>query len=389
MRVLHVIPSLDRRDGGPSIALPHMAASLARAGMDVDVATTIDPRDASERKLPPFGTPVRMESWNCYYFPRQTTFYKASLPLMKWLNRHVKEYDLVHVHALFSFAPIAACRAARSAGVPYIVRPLGLLNQWGMQNRRKLVKALSFRLLEKPLLNAAAAMHYTSTREQEEAAPLDLKVPAVIVPLGIDTSEFHHLPTRSQFEASHPRAKALKLILFLSRVDPKKGLEVLFQALQKVVESHPEALLVVAGSGDDAYVARLKALASDLGIADHILWTGLLDHEEKLSALGAADIFVLPSQSENFGVALLEAMAAGVASVSTMGVALGVEAGAAGAVTLSAYDSDSLATALAVLLHSEEERARLGRKGRVFADSKYSLEAMGNNLASVYKELSA
>lgn len=365
-----------------------MAVSLVREGMEVDVATTIDPTEAAERKLS-FGEPVRMDSWNCYYFPRQTSFYKGSLPLMTWLNKHVKDYDLVHVHALFSFASIAACRAARSAGVPYIVRPLGLLNQWGMQNRRKYVKALSFRLIEQPLLNAAAAMHYTSTREQQEAASLNLTVPSVIVPLGIDTAEFQQLPARSDFEKAYPQARHRKLILFLSRIDPKKGLEVLFHAMQRLAKSHPDALLILAGSGTDAYISHLRSLADELGISGHLLWMGLLDHEEKRAALGAADLFVLPSQSENFGVALLEAMAAGVASVSTAGVALGEEAGAASAVRRAEYDAGSLSTVMAELLDSSYDRAKLGQAGQAFAQTRYSLHTMGINLAAVYRDITS
>jgi glycosyltransferase involved in cell wall biosynthesis len=363
-----------------------MAASLTGAGLEVDAATTIDPSEARERKLP-FAIPVPMGSWNCYYFPRQTRFYKCSLPLRSWLNHHVKDYALVHVHALFSFSSIAACRAARNAGVPYIVRPLGLLNRWGMQNRRRKVKALSFRLVERPLLNAAAAIHYTSTHEQQEAAALDLKTPGVVIPLGIDTSAFQHLPARSTFEELHPQAKDRQLILFLSRIDPKKGLEVLFHALQKLVKSCPKALLVVAGSGDEHYITQLRTLADRLGIGEHVLWVGFLGYEDKRAAFGAADVFVLPSRSENFGIALLEAMAAGVASVSTAGVALGDEASEAGAVQLAAYDADSLTTVIARLLNSEEMRTKLGRSGQSFASARYSLETMGVNLATVYKEL--
>jgi glycosyltransferase involved in cell wall biosynthesis len=123
---------------------------------------------------------------------------------------------------------------------------------------------------------------------------------------------------------------------------------------------------------------------NDLGISDHVLWTGFLGHEDKSAALGAADIFVLPSQSENFGIALLEAMAAGKACVTTSGVALGEEAAAAGAIRLSRYDAASLASTVADLLDSPDTRASLGCAAQALADAKYSLESMGAGLAALY-----
>ena len=385
MKVLHVIPSLDSSDGGPTTALAHMAGSVAVEGIDVFVATTIDREEAAEKQLQ-FGVPIRVDSWTCYFFPRQSRFYKISVSLLKWLWDHTREYDLVHIHAVFSFAPIAAWRAALRSKVPYIVCPHGLLNQWGMIHRRKRLKALSFRFIERPLLNGASAIHYTSTAEQDEAAPLHLTARSVVVPLGIDTSAFHHLPGRNVFEEAHPVAKSRSLTLFLSRIDPKKGIEMLLQAWKLVAESHPNTLLVLAGSGAADYTASLHALAKELGIDSKIVWTGLLGHEGRRAALGAADVFVLPSKSESFGLALLEAMASGVPCVSTTGVALGQEAAAAGAVRLASYDARDIASAIIDLLNSPETRTGLGEAGKSFAASRYSLKSMGQALASFYKE---
>lgn len=350
------------------------------------MATTIDPEEATRRNIQ-FGAPIRMDAWTCYFFPRNTRFYKPSLRLLKWLWQHTAEYDLVHIHAVFSFAPIAAWKAALHSERPYIVSPHGLLNQWGMINRRKRIKALSLRFIERPLLNAASAIHYTSNAEQQEAASLALTAKPLVIPLGIDTASYQNLPNRRVFEAQFPETQDRPLVLFLSRIDPKKGIEVLLQAWKQVASSHPSALLVVAGSGTADYTASLRAMAEELGIAPRILWTGFLGHEEKRVALGAAEIFVLPSKSESFGLALLEAMAAGVPSVTTLGVALGEEAAAVGAVQPADYDAGSLALALGGLLDSTELRGKLGKAGRAFATGRYSLEAMGRELKSAYLAL--
>jgi glycosyltransferase involved in cell wall biosynthesis len=360
-----------------------MAASLAQSGVEVHVATTIEPKEAAERNIV-LGEPVPVNSWTCHYFSRQSEFYKVSLPLRSWLREHVRDYDLIHVHALFSFAPLAACWEARRAGVPYIVRPLGLLNQWGMKNRRRHIKALSFRFVEGPLLNDASAIHYTSVREQQEASTLNLKARPFVIPLGIDTSPFHTLPEKGTFEKKFPQTKGQNLILFLSRLDPKKGLEILLPAMKLLAKSHPNTLLVMAGSGTEDYTTFLHSLVEKLDMQSHVLWTGFLGHEDKCAALGAADIFVLPSQSENFGIALLEAMAAGKPCLATAGVALGEEAAAAGAIRLTAHDAPSLASALADLLASPDARASLGKASQALADGKYSLEAMGTGLVALY-----
>ncbi|RBP45323.1 glycosyltransferase involved in cell wall biosynthesis [Roseimicrobium gellanilyticum] len=363
-----------------------MAASVAAEGVEVSVATTID-RDEAARRNIQFGTPVHLDAWTCYFFPRHGRFYKPSLSLLKWLWQHMAEYDLVHIHAVFSFAPIAAWKAALHAGRPYIVSPHGLLNQWGMIHRRKHIKALSFRLIERPLLNAASAIHYTSDAEQQEASLLNLTARPLVIPLGIDMSAYVNLPDRQLFEARFPEAQNRQIVLFLSRIDPKKGIEVLLQAWRQLAPSHPNALLVIAGSGTVEYTSSLKAKAEELGIASKILWTGFLGHEEKRIALGSAEIFVLPSKSESFGIALLEAMAAGVPCVTTLGVALGAEASAVGAVQPADYEADSLAAAVGRLLDSAELRGRLGMAGREFATGKYSLEAMGHALKAAYLTL--
>src|ERR1700677_4503086 len=168
MKILHVIPSLSPSDGGPSVALPLMARSLVGHGVQVDVATTND-NGPDNRLDVPLCQRMQRDGYGVFYFRRQTRFYKASLPLSRWLSAHVADYDLVHIHALFSHASNSAARHAARRGIPYIIRPLGVLNSWGMENRRPLLKTLSFQFVEKSTLLHAAAIHYTSQAEKSEA----------------------------------------------------------------------------------------------------------------------------------------------------------------------------------------------------------------------------
>jgi glycosyltransferase involved in cell wall biosynthesis len=387
-RVLHVIPSLSAAHGGPSAALPLMARSLAQAGWSVDVATT-DDDGPGKRVDVPHGRRVEREGYGVFYFPKQTEFYKVSLPLGAWLRRHVRDYDVIHVHALFSHASTAAGRAARRTGVPYVIRPLGVLNRWGMENRRRWLKALSFRWVEQPLLRGAAAIHYTSEAERVEAEAAGVTTRAAVIPLGIDTAAFENLPNAELLLAKWPQLRGRKIVLFLSRLDPKKGLELLIPAFAKVRRIVPEALLVIAGDGAADYEKTCRQLAADAGISEDVVWTGYLGGEAKLAALAAASVFVLPSHSENFGIAVVEALAAGLPCVTTTGVAVSAEVLAGDAGRVVEPDSTALAAALIELLTDDGRRKKCAGNARRLASEKFSLAAMGAALAGLYEEIIA
>jgi glycosyltransferase involved in cell wall biosynthesis len=364
-----------------------MAKALHGEGVSVDMATTDDEGRGLRKQGGPLGEAVQCDGFRVFYFAKQTEFYKASLPLYSWLTRHVSDYDIVHIHALFSFASIAAARAARARGVPYILRPLGLLNAYGMQQRRRLVKQWSFRLIEKPLLDSAAAIHYTSTQERDEAEHLKIKAPEHVIPLGIDLVPFQHLPDAEIFHHCFPETRGKQIILFLSRLDPKKGLDLLLEAFAKLDVENSNVHLVIAGSGPEEYLRELKNEAGSLGIAGRISWTGQLEGDVKLSVFAAATVFVLPSHSENFGIALLEAMAAGVACIASDQVALAQEAASENAICMVKRDVTAIAEALRQLLHGGKARAELALRGRTLAHERYSLKAMGALLNTLYGTL--
>lgn len=387
MRVLHVIPSLSPSSGGPSFALPAMARALAAHDVSIVAAATDDDGPGRRMEGVRHGDVISQGHWSAVYFPKQTEFYKVSLSLRSWLRTHVRDFDVVHIHALFSFASLAAGRAAAARGVPYIVRPLGVLNRWGMENRRRWVKALSFRLLELPLLKRASAMHYTSRMEMEEASRFDLSCLQRVIPIGIDFAPFMALPPPAAFEQQHPETAGTRNILFFSRLDVKKGLDLLITAFA-LLHPKPSALrLIICGDGDPALVANLKRQAAEAGVSDCITWAGQVSGDQRFAAFATALIFVLPSHSENFGIALLEAMAAGLPCVSTDQVALAVDAAAQAAVKISAREPAALAEAMRELIGSESQRRALGLAARNLVQQEYSMEAMGRGLHQMYQEV--
>ncbi len=360
-----------------------LAGSLVRSGIDTHIATT---NDDGPRTLPvPCGRPVVEDGVTYWFFPRQTRFYTFSRPLGAWLSRHVSDFDLVHVHALFSYATLPAAYWAHRRGVPYIVRPLGTLNEWSMANRRPWLKNLSFRLLESRVLQHAALVHYTSEQEQVEAEKLHMTTRAAVIPNAVDEAP---IPApRGGFRARYPELNGRRIVLFLSRLDVKKGLDLLLQAFALLAQQAPDTSLVLAGGGDPAFVARLKSAAAALGIASRVVWPGFLSGDEKQAALADADLFVLPSYSENFGIAVAEAMAAGLPVVVSDQVGIHREVARAEAGLVVPCDVPRLARALLQLLEDAPLRQSMGANGVSLARHRYSPDAVTRELIGVYNAI--
>jgi len=342
--------------------------------MEVHVATTDD--NGTERLPVPHGVAQHEEGATYWYFPRQTRFYTFSWPLTLWLARHVREFDLVHIHALFSYAALPAAVLARRAGVPYIVRPLGTLNRWGVENRRRRLKKLSFRLIEGRILAGAAGVHYTCEQERLEAGELGVSTKPLVIPNAVD------LPPRDELSAGPSRER--KGILFLSRMDRKKGIELLLEAFACVRQKWPDALLILAGSGDPKWIATLRAQADELGIASGVHWAGFLAGEEKWSAFSSAEVFVLPSFSENFGIALVEALACGCPVVISDQVGIHREITRAEAGLVTRCRAGELATAILRVLDDSVLRSRMSENGARLVRQQFSPEAVGRQLAVAY-----
>jgi glycosyltransferase involved in cell wall biosynthesis len=361
-----------------------LAGSLARAGMEIQVATT---DDNGPRTLPvPYGVPVVQDGVTYWFFPRQSRFYTFSWPLGVWLAQHVSDFDILHIHALFSFPTLPAAYWARRRRVPYIVEPLGSLNEWGMKNRRRWMKKWSFRLLERRIIEHAALVHYTSDQERLEAERLHAgATAAAIIPNAVPKTPGPSPAGR--FITRFPHLEDRRILLFLSRLDEKKGLDLLMRAFAQARRQMPRVSLVVAGDGNPAFVSGLKAEAVRLGIERDVVWPGFLDGDLKQAALADADVFVLPSYSENFGIAVAEAMAAGLPVVvsNQVGIHRDVQQAQAGIVV--PCDVTSLAGALVQLLDDAALCRSMGDNGQSFVRRHYSAQAVTQKLVTVYNEI--
>jgi len=385
MRVLHVIPSVGPQRGGPGRAVLDMARGLAQAGVEVHLATTDD--DGPGHLNVPLGQPTVQAGITLWYFWRQARPYTFSWPLTTWLRRHVADYDLVHVHAVFSYSSLPAAFCARRAGMPYIITPHGILRSWGLHNRHPLLKRLSFWLIERRILHHAALVHFTSEQERLEAEELGVRMPSAVLPLGIDLSAFEHLPASCTFRRHYPQLASRAQLLFLSRLDPVKGLDLLLLAFAQVQQTQPDVILVLAGRGVSDYEAWLRARVQELGLEGDVVFVGFLEAKQKLAALADCDLFVLPSYSESFGVSVVEALACGVPVVISDQVGIHHEVAAAGAGIIVPCQVDALATAMVRLVADPDLRQQMGMRGRLLAWDRFSMQAMTDGVIEAYTKV--
>jgi glycosyltransferase involved in cell wall biosynthesis len=366
------------------VAVRTVTRGQAEAGAEVHVATTDD--DGAGRLPMDLSMPIRDNGVVLWYFARQSAFYTFSLPLTRWLATHAGRYDIVHIHALFSYASLPAAFFARRSGVPYVVRPLGTLSRWGLAHRRPSLKRLSFPLIERRILAGAAAVHYTSVQEREEASALCIAAPSVVIPNPVEVpspGELH----RGRFRTRHALG-GRKIVLFLSRLDPKKGLDLLLDAFSQVCRLHPEATLVIAGEGNKAFVSGLQARASRLGLGADVIWAGHLEGAAKWEALVDASVFALPSYSENFGIAAVEAMALGVPVVVSDQVGVHHEVSGVRAGAVARCEAGALARELTAILDDKALAKEMGRNGKELARTSFSERTVTSKLLGLYETLS-
>ncbi len=355
MKVLHVIPSVSERSGGPGMAIVPMCRALQAQGIEVVLVTTEMSRTID-------GVPTM-------FFESQLGEFKYSRPLAAWLNANVKHFDAAHIHAVFNHACVAAARACRNADVPYVIRPLGTLDPWSMK-QKSVRKRVFWSLAGKAMLSAAAAVHYTSAAEKAATEGLLSVNHGTVIPLGIEAP----LSTNG---ASDDR-----YVLVLSRLHSKKGLDVLIDAFLDIARQPRFAKwrLIIAGDGPEKNSLKQRAAS------DRIVFPGWLDGERKEAMLRGASLLVLPSYQENFGLCVMEALARSVPVLVSPHVNLAAEIAAANAGWIAAVEKNALVEALASALSNDGERAQRGRAGKALSQ-RYSWERVASSLISLYIEI--
>jgi glycosyltransferase involved in cell wall biosynthesis len=385
MRVLHVISSLNSRAGGTFTAVRDIAIAQANSGLDVSVCTTY--RTLEEL--------LDLEKLRILFLNSGITLYtfKAvspllfSLKLYKWLSGR-RDFDCLHIHGLYRLPTAIAAHFAFKNKIPYLMTPHGSLvpflykqsryGSWGLR-----LKRLYERVLENHNLDRASVIHFTSHEEALDAGALNIKAPFVVLPIGIDWHSYESLP---QFGGFRQRAKLdsdTPLILFLGRVDFKKGIDLLIHSFAQVLREIPKARLAIVGPDSSGYLQKVHLWCNELNIDNEVIFINHLEPAQVKEAYVDANVFILPSYNENFGITVIEAMACKCPVIISDQVNIWreIQNGSAGIVIQLSVDD--LTKAVIKMLNHPEEAQIMGISGRILAKDQYDW----NSIVARYTEL--
>jgi glycosyltransferase involved in cell wall biosynthesis len=383
MKILQIVPSVSLVYGGPSQMVLGLSAALGRAGATVTLLTTDANGDMGQAPLDvPLETPIDQDGYQIMYF-RCAPFrrYKFSTRLLQWLSQHAHAYDVAHIHALFSPISSMAATIARHQGLPYVLRPLGTLDPADLQKKCQL-KQLYAAVLEKPNLAGAAAVHFTTAQEAKISERFGVVTKDWIFPLGVMLPETQNTTLRDRYQIPADRP----IILFMSRIDRKKGLDLLIPALERLVAEGKSFEFVLAGGNpqEPEYEAAIKRQIAASSIADRTQVIGFVSGGDKTAWLKTADVSVLPSYYENFGIAVAEAMAVGTPVVISDQVHIWEDVQQAEAGWVCQCNVESLTTSLRESLKDAVERKYRGIKAQQLTLAKYSWDAIAQQMVVAY-----
>lgn len=353
MKVFHTVASLRMETGGPARSVPGLARALARAGADVSLGSDDRPGDFTA----PEGVALRAVGGDTA--PWQTG-----------------ELELIHDHGVWLPANYRVAKIADSTATTRVVSPRGMLEPWAL-NHRKWKKRLAWLLYQKRCLKSAAALHATSPAEAEQFRRLGFTMPIILLPNGVD------LPVLTNTSAPSSGVKR-KTALFLGRIHPKKGLPLLLEAWAQV--KPPDWDLHIVGPDEDGHRAELQRMAGKLGLGGAcVRFSGSMDGEAKEHAFREASLFILPTHSENFGIAVAEALAHGLPVITTHGApweCLDTEQCG----WWVPVDGASIATALDdATRRPEAELRQMGTRGKTMVAERYSWDGIAREMLACYR----
>lgn len=312
MRILQVIPTLSATAGGPVEGLIQQGVVMTQAGHDVQTVCLDPPGSAVD---------PRLRSTAVYLLGPRYLNYSFAWRLEPWLRENARNYDAIIVHGIWTYHAYCTAKVARDLGVPYVVFLHGMLDPWfaRVSPLKHIKKWLYWPWAEYRALRDAAFVLFTTAEELLLARDSFwlYKARERFVGYGIRDRDPAFSDAKHEFLARFPHLSATRNVLYLSRLHPKKGVDLLIRAFAQVAKDDPALHLVLAGPGDEGYVSELRSIVAHEGLSDRVTFTGMLRDAMKWGAYDAADVFALTSHQENFGIVLAEALASGLPVLTT------------------------------------------------------------------------
>ena len=428
MRILHVIDSINVVQGGPSVSVPALAGAQAKLGHQVTIAcrdygylgTMVKPEGVEIRSVPSSCWTKGQGGWGCSF--------------RRLVEEEARKADVVHNHGVWLAANYYARKAANKAGKPLVISTRGMVEDWSL-GRSKMRKRVAWMLFERENLRSAKLFHATSSSEAESISealrrwkmvdgrwepPIsDLRSPIfpgpriVVAPNGVDVPE--RIPGREILEARFPKLRGKEWVLFMSRIHPKKGIDLLLEAwatalsqkgLGSLREGQGGMILVIAGADLIGYGKEVERMVREKGLGETVLMTGHVDGEVREALLGHSMFLVLPSYSENFGLVVAESLAAGRPVLTTTGTPWGAtrspirmririkEDGSDESMNLEENgcgvicEVNGLKEALGRMLRfSDDQLDEMGRKGKKMVTERFSWKAAAETIVDAYEKI--
>lgn len=386
VRVLHVIPSVASRYGGPSRVVRDLATRLSARGHEITVVTTdldgderIDPATAAKDFASAEELIVLPTAW-----PRGYAFAPS---MLRVLSEQLDRCDVLNVHGAYQFPTWAACALARRKGVPYVFHPHGMLTRYH-RGKKAWKKRPYEAIIERRNLRGAEAIVVMTMLEKETFDEWMPGAPTVIVPPALDP-DLEPVDGEPHPPETWGIPEWAETIVFLGRLTPKKGADLLLEAFVRIAPTHPRAHLVIAGPDDDGVGAALVERIADLGLGPRVSVVGMIEGETKHELLSNATMLVLPSEDESFGVSVAEALSVAVPVVITAGVGLARDVEMSGAGLVVDREAGAVAAGIDELLSRPDLRDEMGERAARMAREEFDPDHVASRLESVYRSVAA
>ena len=382
MKILTVAPYISSVYGGTSKIVTEITTAIGNCNVAIDLVTT-NANGTNKLDDIPLNLWITKNSYRIKYFDCWHKYdFVLSLSLIKWLFNHITEYDLVHTHTIFAPQILLTQWICQFHHIPYISTPHGMLEPWAL-SYKAWKKNIYYNFIEKSVLKKAHAIQGTASTETSNLKNLGFQ-DTFLVANGIHPQDYKHLSQPEIFYQKFPQTKNKNLILFLGRIDPKKGLDLLAPAFAKAYQNFPDTHLIVAGPDSIDFMPTAEQYFIDAGCRDAVTFTGMLKGKLKLAALAAASLYVAPSYSEGFSMSILEGMASGLPCVITNGCNF-PEAAAAKVAHVVDIDVESIAHALINCLGNPEQAQEMGMQARKFIWDNYTWNISAQKLVDTYQ----
>ena len=387
MKILYVSPYYypASKFGGPISAVHALNKVLVKKGHNVEVYTTS--AGLNEQGDVPLGKSIEIEGVKVTYFKQYGDDHIAFAPkLFLELPKHAREFDILSLSEVWPLTVLAGSVAGSLWGLPYVISPHGTLTGYAMNLKSKTKKFSYYHLIAKHYLKKAQAITFSSEYEKN-ASLYPQKQKTFVIPNGIDLSAFGNLPKRGLFRQRHPALKNKRVVLFLGRLAPIKGLDVLAKAFGELIRNRDDVFLVIAGPDYAGYETRVRAWLRDEGLSEKTLFTGLLSFQEKLSAYVDADVFVMPSYLESFGISAVEAMACGTPTIVSENVGISNEIRQHNAGVVVETTTESLSNGMMLLLEDTHQAAEMVSNAQELVKNRFEINAVADTTVNAYEEI--